>query len=143
MIVLTNQVMQRIAKKVPIQKSRQVVICAPICGYWIEFVVWRQFNTPQFAYKLLKVFIHMSFVDPYTILLFVEIDSVFHGYFLTSCGIMIEFFKELKGFVPFDEFIIAYDDRVCLGWHLIWGEFMRVCLGVIIDGVVEMGKQRV
>lgn len=40
MITLTNQVMQRIAKKVPIQKSRQLVIFGsfPVGGYGVELV---------------------------------------------------------------------------------------------------------
>ena len=80
MIILANQVRQIRAKKVPIQKSRQLVIFSffPVGGYGVEFILFTAFDFCEVFDEKIKVCCKFNVVSPDSVFFLVVFDEVFH-----------------------------------------------------------------
>ena len=80
MTILANQVRQIKAKKVPIQKSRQLVIFGsfPVGGYGVEFVLLAAFDYFEVVDEEVKVCCEFYVVFPDSFFFTVVFDDVFH-----------------------------------------------------------------
>ena len=80
MIMLTNQVRQIRAKKVPIQKSRQSVIfdSFPIGGYSVEFVLAAAFDYFEVVDEFIEIGSSFDSELPDFVVFLVVFDNVFH-----------------------------------------------------------------
>lgn len=80
MIMLANQVRQIKAKKVPIQKSRQLVIFSsfPVGSYSVKFVLFMTFDFFEIFDEKIEVCCKFNVVSPDSVFFLVVFDDVFH-----------------------------------------------------------------
>lgn len=81
MIMLANQVRQIRAKKVPIQKSRQLVIFGyfPVGGYGVEFVLLAAFDYFEVVDEFIEIGSSFDSELPNIIFLSIELNNIAHS----------------------------------------------------------------
>lgn len=81
MIILANQVRQIKAKKVPIKKSRQLVIFGsfPDGGYGVELVLVATFDYFEVLDEKVEVGCNFNGEMPCSVLFMIVFDNVFHA----------------------------------------------------------------